>query len=111
MLSPRSSKAETDSVSCPVRPFSRSTRYYNACLIGERPASVVRLKTPRRAPDLCVEVMSESNDWSEMDEKRALYLEAGAEEVWVVDKDGAVRFFRKQQLEASELVPGFPERV
>ena len=66
---------------------------------------------PTRAPDLCVEVMSESNDWSEMDEKRALYLEAGAEEVWVVDKDGAVRFFGRQELEASELVSGFPERV
>jgi Uma2 family endonuclease len=56
--------------------------------------------------------MSESNDWSEMDEKQALYLEAGAEEVWVVDKDSAVRFFEKQgELEASQLVPGFPERV
>ncbi|MFB6280378.1 MAG: Uma2 family endonuclease [Salinibacter sp.] len=66
---------------------------------------------PTRAPDVCIEVMSESNDWNEMHEKRVLYLEAGAEEVWVVDEDGAVRFFGEEKLEASELVTGFPEEL
>lgn len=40
------------------------------------------------APEICVEVMSEANDWDEMHEKIDLYLEAGAEEVWLVDEDG-----------------------
>lgn len=41
-----------------------------------------------RAPELCVEIMSPSNSWPEMHVKAALYLEAGAEEVWVVTLDG-----------------------
>ncbi|WP_232798060.1 Uma2 family endonuclease [Salinibacter altiplanensis] len=34
------------------------------------------------APEVCIEVMSASNDWEEMEHKRALYRTAGAEEVW-----------------------------
>jgi len=66
---------------------------------------------PTRAPDVCIEVMSESNDWNEMRDKRALYLEAGAKEVWVVAEDGAVRFFGEEELERSEVVSGFPDSI
>ncbi len=41
-----------------------------------------------RAPEICVEVMSASNTWAEMHFKAGLYLQAGAEEVWVVSLDG-----------------------
>ena len=44
------------------------------------------------APEICVEVMSPSNATAEMREKIALYLEAGAREVWLVDLDGNIRF-------------------
>ena len=60
------------------------------------------------APEICVEVMSDSNTWAEMEEKRSLYLEAGAEEVWAVTEGGNVRFFADEELEESELVSGFP---
>jgi len=63
------------------------------------------------APELCVEIMSESNDWEEMDEKRRLYREAGAEEVWVVGADGSVRFFGDDELDRSELAPDFPSSM
>lgn len=63
------------------------------------------------APELCVEVMSDSNDWDEMDEKRALYREAGAEEVWVVTGDGDVRFFDEEELDTSTLAPTFPRQI
>lgn len=63
------------------------------------------------APEICVEVMSESNDWEEMEEKMGLYREAGAEEVWVLEQDGTVRFFAEDELEHSELVPDFPRSV
>jgi hypothetical protein len=46
-----------------------------------------------------------------MHSKRALYLEAGAEEMWVVTEDGEVRFFGAEEMEESGLVPGFPEQV
>lgn len=41
-----------------------------------------------QAPELCVEIMSPSNSWAEMHVKAGHYLEAGAEEVWVVTLDG-----------------------
>lgn len=45
-------------------------------------------------------------------EKRQLYFEAGAKEVWICDENGMMRFFNDQQeLTRSELVPEFPEKV
>jgi Uma2 family endonuclease len=41
-----------------------------------------------QAPEPCVEIMSPSNSWAEMHVKAGHYLEAGAEEVWVVTLDG-----------------------
>jgi Uma2 family endonuclease len=40
------------------------------------------------APELCVEIMSPANTWAEMHIKAGLYLEAGAEEVWIQTLDG-----------------------
>ena len=45
-----------------------------------------------RAPEICVEVLSPSNSEPEMNEKRALYFEAGAHEVWICDLDGKMEF-------------------
>ena len=63
------------------------------------------------APEVCVEVMSPTNTMAEMHDKRALYLEAGAEEVWVVEEDGTVRFFADEELDASRLAPDFPDKL
>jgi Uma2 family endonuclease len=63
------------------------------------------------APEICIEVMSDANDWDEMMEKWALYREAGAEEVWVVSEDGTVRFFAEEERGASSIVPDFPRNV
>lgn len=66
---------------------------------------------PAFAPEICIEVMSEDNDWEEMHEKRSLYLEAGAEEMWVVGEGGEVRFFADKEMERSDLVPEFPNHL
>ena len=63
------------------------------------------------APEICVEVMSDSNDWEEMHQKRQLYLRAGAREVWVVEQEGRVHFFEEQEIERSEIAPEFPPQV
>jgi Uma2 family endonuclease len=63
------------------------------------------------APEICIEVMSDTNTEEEMQQKRSLYLQAGAEEVWVVDGEGRVRFFGEADMERSSLVPGYPTRV
>ncbi len=65
-----------------------------------------------RAPDVCVEVLSPSNTAAEMDEKRALYLEAGATEVWFCDLDGAMTFHTASGKVARSVVcPAFPPAV
>lgn len=66
---------------------------------------------PTIAPEICVEVMSDSNDFYEMKEKRQLYLETGAEEVWVVTEDGGIRFFAEEELENSQLAESFPDTL
>lgn len=64
------------------------------------------------APEICVEIMSASNTEKEMQEKCALYLEAGASEVWVCGEDGDLRFFDDAgQRQNSALIPGFPGQV
>ena len=66
---------------------------------------------PTLAPEICIEVMPESNDWEEREEKRALYLKAGAEEVWVADEEWNVRFFADEELEESLVAEGFPSEL
>lgn len=46
-----------------------------------------------QAPELCVEILSSSNSATEMEDKIRLYLGYGAQEVWVVDKEGLVQIF------------------
>ena len=44
----------------------------------------------RRAPEICIGVVSPSNVQAEIEEKTRAYLEAGAKEVWIVSEDGAI---------------------
>ncbi len=45
------------------------------------------------APEICVEVLSPSNTDAEMHAKRKLYFEAGADEVWICELDGAMSYY------------------
>jgi Uma2 family endonuclease len=66
----------------------------------------------RRAPEICVEVLSPWNAWGEIEQKVSLYLDAGAAEVWVCDLEGRLHFFdRDGRRDASARVPGFPARI
>lgn len=49
-----------------------------------------------QAPEICVEVRSPSNTDAEMAFKTALFLQAGAVEVWIIDEDGARLVFDAQ---------------
>lgn len=66
---------------------------------------------PTLAPEICIEVMSDSNDWEEMHQKRSLYREAGADEVWIVDRDGRIRFFGEEEMKQSTIAPDMPDHV
>ena len=62
------------------------------------------------APEICIEVMSPSNSWQEMQDKIPLYFEVGALEVWIVDVEGKVYFFApgNEALQTSRLIPEAP---
>src|SRR6266513_4205301 len=63
-----------------------------------------------KSPEICVEVLSPSNTEAEIQEKMALYLDAGAKEVWVCAEPGAMSFFGTgtKSLTGSHLCPDFP---
>jgi len=64
------------------------------------------------APEICVEVLSDSNTEEEMEEKKQLYFENGAHEVWICTQDGGMSFHdAKGEMEVSALVPDFPMRI
>jgi Uma2 family endonuclease len=67
-----------------------------------------------RAPEVCVEVLSPSNPAAEIREKRALYFEARAREVWICNQDGTIEFFchgTSDTRSRSEICPDFPSKI
>ena len=63
-------------------------------------------------PEIAIEVVSSGNTSRELEEKRRLYFEGGALEVWIVTAEGQVTFFVAEgQVEASHLAPAFPRSV
>ena len=65
------------------------------------------------APEVCVEVLSDSNSSQEIQEKVVLYFAHGAEEVWLCHDSGEMTFHLSPTLTApvSTLFPGFPRQV
>jgi hypothetical protein len=67
-----------------------------------------------QAPEICVEVLSPSNTQAEIDEKMALYFDAGATEVWVCTGSGTMRFYesgKSRSMKSSRLCAAFPKQV
>lgn len=63
------------------------------------------------APEICVEVVSPGNTRGELAEKKMLYFEEGAREVWFCDREGRMAFSVSgddDPRKLSGLVPGFP---
>jgi Uma2 family endonuclease len=66
------------------------------------------------APEICVEVVSPGNTEEELNEKMALYFDAGAQEVWLCAKGGAMSFFAVgggKPVRGSKVCPQFPRQV
>ncbi len=64
------------------------------------------------APEICVEILSPGNSTGEIEQKKALYFAAGAQEVWLCSSDGALTFYQQAGvLFQSELVPDFPKQL
>nr|VFJ52845.1 MAG: Endonuclease, Uma2 family (restriction endonuclease fold) [Candidatus Kentron sp. DK]VFJ63988.1 MAG: Endonuclease, Uma2 family (restriction endonuclease fold) [Candidatus Kentron sp. DK] len=64
------------------------------------------------APELCIEVLSDSNTPEEIEEKKALYFEQGAVEVWLCGQEGEIEYFDgKGPMANSTLFPGFEKKI
>jgi Uma2 family endonuclease len=81
-------------------------------LSDSREATALSGQVLVEAPEICVEVISPSNTNAEMEEKKALYFDAGAGEVWFCEEDGTMRFHSAQgPLDHSVLCPEFPAMI
>ena len=59
-----------------------------------------------------IEIASPSNRLAELVEKRALYFEQGAKEVWICEETGEMIFYRADgRLTSSVMCPDFPQKV
>jgi Uma2 family endonuclease len=74
-------------------------------LEGQHPTAL------ERAPEICVEVLSSSNTPEEMAEKRALYFDAGAQEVWLCEFDGKIAFYMPDPSDQSAICSEFPSQI
>jgi Uma2 family endonuclease len=70
-------------------------------------------ETPyRECPALVVEIRSPSNSSMELEEKAELYFARGAQEVWICDEDGNVKFYKNGiEIEGSEIIPEFGKQI
>ena len=56
------------------------------------------------APELCVEVLSDSNSDAEMAAKRAAYFAAGAQEVWLVGDDTTIIVYTRDGMQTTSAI-------
>ena len=80
--------------------------------MADEPEAQERPKVLKHAPEICVEILSASNTPAEIELKKRLYFEVGAKEVWVCDRNGAMKFFGPEgELPYSNLCPDWPQVV
>ena len=97
---------------CPVNTSDNVKVADVVWLSVERYAKVKDQDVYETAPEICVEILSESNTQSEMMQKKQLYIEKGALEFWLCDDQGRMSFhIASGALATSQLVPGFPAQV
>lgn len=92
---------------------SKGTKVADVAWASSALLQIIKTQTEASiAPEICVEIISDSNTQKEMAEKRQLYFEAGAKEVWICDEQGIMSFYNASHpLVHSEWVPGFPLKI
>lgn len=70
-------------------------------------------ETPyQESPEVCVEIVSRSNSKREMREKRKLYFDKGAKEVWLCYDSGKLEFYNvKGEIKQSSIFADFPKQI
>ncbi|HEY0460752.1 MAG TPA: Uma2 family endonuclease [Pyrinomonadaceae bacterium] len=91
----------------------KGTKCADAAWVSTERFEQIQNKTEAQiAPEVCVEVTSISNTEKEMRQKRKLYFEQGAKEVWLCDDYGTIKFYDESgELEQSKMFPDFPHKI
>ena len=91
----------------------KGTKVADAAWVSRERWQTLRGKTEADvAPEVCVEVLSMSNSNYEIKEKRKLYCDQGALEVWGCDEYGNLTFYNaRRKLRRSALFPDFPDHI
>jgi Uma2 family endonuclease len=99
---------------CPIS-TADGVRVADAAWISrERRERIGRRLSLAAAPEICVEVLSPGNSPREMTDKKALYFQAGATEVWFCDGEGRMTFYLTPTSSGSDrslFCPAFPPEV
>jgi Uma2 family endonuclease len=98
---------------CPVSTADGVKAIDVAWLDGKRSENAQDPAVLAHAPEICIEILSPSNTAAEITEKRALYFDSGAVEVWICSVDGGFTFFvgpDDPQLN-SVICSAFPDRI
>lgn len=104
----------TVAISCPISTNGGIRAADVIWISPERQAISLKQNVLTVAPEICVEVLSPGNTRGEMDAKKQLYFDAGADEVWFCDLKGRMFFFTKSQPDTpsrSLACPAFPEQI
>jgi Uma2 family endonuclease len=99
---------------CPVSTSEGVKGADAAWISAQRKKRALKGSLLEMAPEICVEVLSPSNTREEMQEKKRLYFEAGAKEVWFCDLNGRMHFYlhtAPDKPAASALCPKFPRKM
>ena len=91
----------------------KGTKVADVVWVSEARYQIIKKETECSvAPELCVEIFSDSNTQKEMNEKKALYFAQGAEEFWLCSENGDITFFDSSgQRSSSSLIPDFPDKI
>ncbi len=97
---------------CAIR-TRKGTKVMDVAWVSPERLAVIRHEVECSvAPEICVEVVTCSKTGEEITEKRDLYFEKGAHEVWFCFEDGSIHFFdAKGAMERSRMIPGFPTKM
>ena len=98
---------------CPISTADGVKAIDVAWLASNRPEISERPLILTKAPEICIEILSPSNSTAEINEKRALYFDAGAREVWICQLDGILTFFvdQNRSISYSAICPNFPAQI
>ncbi|GMT49797.1 MAG: hypothetical protein IEMM0008_1336 [bacterium] len=97
---------------CPIE-TEDNVKVADVVWVSDKRAEIIKDETASSiAPEICIEVKSESNTMKEMMFKKDLYLKAGADEFWLCDESGDMSFYNAEgQLDQSIRFPDFPKKI